>query len=87
MTVKIRLARRGTKKKPHYRIVAAQDKSPRDGKFLEILGTYHPLLDKTSSNRVNLKSERVNYWLSVGAKPSERVKRFLKNLQAEPANS
>ena len=77
MSVKIRLARGGSKKKPTYRIVAADSKSPRDGKFLEKLGTYSPLLPKDSENRIKMNIERVKHWLSVGAEPTERVEKFL----------
>lgn len=77
MSVKIRLARGGTKKRPYYRIVIAQSESPRDGKFLEKVGTYNPMLPKDHLDRVRLVDERVKYWLSVGAQPTERVERFL----------
>ncbi len=77
MAVKIRLTRMGSKKRPFYRIVAANSTSPRDGKFLERLGTYNPLLNKEDENRVKLDNERVNYWLSVGAQPTETVGKFL----------
>ena len=74
MAVKIRLARQGRKKRPHYRIVACDSRSPRDGKFIEKLGTYDPLKDPKI---VELNAERVQYWLGVGAQPSERVKSLL----------
>ena len=77
MAVKLRLARGGSKKAPFYRVVAANADAPRDGKFLEKLGTYDPMLDSKDENRVVLDSERVKYWLSVGAKPTERVEKFL----------
>lgn len=77
MTVKIRLARGGAKKRPYYRVVIANDTAPRDGKFIEKVGTYDPLLDATNVNRVTLKSERIEYWLSKGAKPTDRVAKFI----------
>ena len=77
MTVKIRLARGGAKKRPYYRVVIANDTAPRDGKFIEKVGTYDPLLDGTNVNRVTLKSERIEYWLSKGAKPTDRVAKFI----------
>jgi small subunit ribosomal protein S16 len=75
MAVKIRLARHGAKKKPFYRIVVADGESPRDGKYLENVGTYNPLLD---SAQVTLKSERIQYWMDQGAKPSDTVRNLLK---------
>lgn len=77
MSVRIRLARGGTKKRPFYRIVAAHSESPRDGRFLEKLGTYNPLLPSDSPERVTLNEDRIRYWLANGAKPSDRVARFL----------
>ena len=77
MSVRIRLARGGTKKRPVYRIVAINSRSPRDGRFLEKLGTYNPLLPNDSAARVVLRLARVRYWLEQGAKPSDRVARFL----------
>ena len=77
MAMKIRLARGGSKKRPFYRVVAADSRMPRDGRYVEKLGTYNPLLAKDSEERVQLNMERVNYWLSQGAQPSERVVRFL----------
>jgi small subunit ribosomal protein S16 len=79
MTVRIRLARGGTKKRPFYRIVATSARSPRDGGFLEKLGTYNPILPSENPERVVLREERIRYWLGVGAKPSDRVARFLDN--------
>ena len=73
MAVKIRLARGGAKKNPFYKIVAANDHAPRDGKFLEKLGTYNPMLPKDHQDRVKLATENIKYWLSVGAKPTEKV--------------
>ncbi|MGI9449997.1 MAG: 30S ribosomal protein S16 [Geminicoccaceae bacterium] len=77
MSVRIRLARGGTKKRPFYRIVATDKRSPRDGRFLEKLGTYNPLLPKDNENRVILREERIRHWLGAGALPSDRVCRFL----------
>ena len=75
MSVKIRLARHGAKKRPFYRIVVADNESPRDGKFLEVVGTYNPLMDPAE---VNLKDERVKYWMDQGAIPTGTVKNLLK---------
>ncbi len=77
MAMKIRLARGGSKKRPFYRIVAADSRMPRDGRYIEKLGTYNPLLAKDSEERVKMDMERVQYWLSQGAQPSDRVSRFL----------
>jgi small subunit ribosomal protein S16 len=77
MSVRIRLARGGTKKRPFYRIVATNSRSPRDGRFLEKLGTYNPLLASDHPQRVVMNEERLRYWLAQGATPSERVARFL----------
>ena len=75
MPVKIRLARHGAKKKPFYRIVAADSEFPRDGRFLEIVGTYNPLIDPAE---VSLKQERIKYWIDQGAIPTATVKNLLK---------
>ncbi|NQX95935.1 MAG: 30S ribosomal protein S16 [Erythrobacter sp.] len=77
MAIALRLSRGGAKKRPYYRIVAADSRSPRDGKYLEQIGTYNPLLAKDSPERVKLNEDRIRYWLGVGAKPSDRVHRFL----------
>ncbi len=77
MALKIRLARGGAKKRPFYRIVVAESTAPRDGRFIEKVGTYNPLLPKDHEERVVLKEERIRHWLSVGAKPTDRVLRFL----------
>lgn len=77
MAMKIRLARGGTKKRPFYRIVAADSRMPRDGRFIEKLGTYNPLLPKDSEDRVKMNVERVQYWLGQGAQTTDRVSRFL----------
>ena len=75
MSVKIRLARHGAKKKPFYRIVIADSESPRDGRFLENVGTYNPLVDPA---KVSLKQERIKYWIDQGAIPTDTVKSLLK---------
>lgn len=77
MSLKIRLARGGTKKRPYYSIVAADGRSPRDSRFIEKLGTYDPLLKRDDPKRVQYNEERVKHWLSVGAQPTDRVARFL----------
>lgn len=77
MAVVIRMARQGAKKHPFYHIVAADSRAPRDGRFIERLGTYNPMVDKTHADRVKLNEERIKYWLGVGALPSDRVARFL----------
>ncbi|MDE0050935.1 MAG: 30S ribosomal protein S16 [Rhodospirillales bacterium] len=77
MALKIRLSRAGAKKRPFYRVVVADSRSPRDGRFLERLGTYDPMLPKDHPERVRLNEERIRHWLDVGALPSERVARFL----------
>ena len=77
MSVSIRLARGGAKKRPYYRIVVANSRSPRDGAFIEKIGSYNPLLAKDDVNRVQIDAERAKHWLSVGAQPTDRVARFL----------
>jgi small subunit ribosomal protein S16 len=77
MAMKIRLARGGSKKRPHYSIVAADSRAARDGRFLEKLGTYDPLLPKDNEGRVKIDIERVQYWLGQGAQATDRVQRFL----------
>lgn len=77
MAMKIRLARGGSKKRPFYRVVAADSRMPRDGRYVEKLGTYNPLLPKDSEERVKLDMERVQHWLDQGAQPTDRVARFL----------
>ncbi|MGA8552136.1 MAG: 30S ribosomal protein S16 [Stellaceae bacterium] len=77
MSLKIRLARGGAKKRPYYSIVIADSRSPRDGRFIERVGTYNPMVDRSHPDRVTLKSERVQHWLGVGALPTDRVARFL----------
>ena len=76
MSVSIRLSRGGAKKRPYYRIVVANSRSPRDGSFIEKIGTYNPLLGKEDEKRVILDAERAKHWLSVGAQPTDRVARF-----------
>jgi len=77
MALKIRLARGGAKKRPYYRVVVADTRSPRDGRFIEKIGTFNPLLAKDNKDRLVLDLERAKHWLSVGALPSDRVARFL----------
>ena len=77
MAMKIRLARGGSKKRPFYRIVAADSRMPRDGRFIEKLGTYNPLLPKDSEERVKMDIERIQYWVGQGAQVTDRVARFL----------
>jgi small subunit ribosomal protein S16 len=77
MSMKIRLARGGSKKRPYYSIVAADSRMPRDGRFIEKLGTYNPLLPKDSEDRVKMDLDRVQHWLGQGAQPTDRVSRFL----------
>ena len=77
MSLKIRLSRAGAKKRPFYRIVVADSCSPRDGRYIEKIGTYDPLLPRDSTQRVNLEVERAKHWLSQGAQPTDRVLRFL----------
>jgi small subunit ribosomal protein S16 len=78
MSLKIRLARAGTKKRPYYHVVIADARSPRDGRFIEKVGNYDPML-ADDSKRVTLVAERIQHWLSVGATPTDRVLRFLDN--------
>ena len=77
MALSIRLSRGGSKKRPYYRIVVADARSPRDGKFIEKIGNYNPLLAKDDEKRIVLDAERAQYWLGVGAQPTDRVARFL----------
>lgn len=77
MALSIRLSRGGSKKRPYYRIVVADARSPRDGRFIEKIGTYNPLLAKDSDERVKLDGDRAKHWLGVGAQPTDRVARFL----------
>jgi len=77
MAMKIRLARGGSKKRPFYRIVATDSRMPRDGRFIEKLGTYNPLLPKDSEDRVKMNMERIQHWLDHGAQPTDRISRML----------
>lgn len=84
MAMKIRLARGGSKKRPFYRVVAANSRMPRDGRFIEKLGTYNPLLPKDSEERVKLNVERVQHWLAQGAQPTDRIARMLEAAGVTP---
>jgi small subunit ribosomal protein S16 len=84
MAMKIRLARGGSKKRPFYSIVATDSRMPRDGRFIEKLGTYAPLLPKDSEDRVKMNMERVQHWLGQGAQPTDRVQRMLEAAGALP---
>ena len=84
MSIKIRLARAGSKKRPFYRVVAADSRMPRDGRFIEKLGTYNPLLNKDDDNRVKLDLERIKEWLSKGAQTTDRISRLLESLEVIP---
>ncbi len=89
MAVSIRLSRGGSKKRPYYRIVVADSRSPRDGNFIEKSGTFNPMLAKDDANRVTLNADRVKHWLGVGAQPTDRVARFLDaaGLKERPARN
>ena len=80
MAVRIRLSRGGSKKRPFYRVVAADQRAPRDGRFIEKLGTYNPLLPQDHEQRLVINEERVKYWLSVGAQPTERLAKLFSTL-------
>jgi small subunit ribosomal protein S16 len=84
MPLKIRLARGGTKKRPFYRVVIADARSPRDGRFIEKIGTYNPMVAKDHPDRLRLDLERAKHWLSVGAQPTDRVARFLGHAEVIP---
>lgn len=84
MAMKIRLARGGSKKRPFYRIVAADSRMPRDGRYIEKLGTYNPLLAKDSEERVKMNVERIQYWLGQGAQPTDRIARMLEAADVLP---
>lgn len=77
MALKIRLARAGAKKRPYYRIVVAEAVAPRDGRFIEKVGSYNPMVAKDHADRIKLVEDRIKYWLSVGAQPTDRVAKFL----------
>jgi len=87
MSLTIRMSRGGAKKRPYYRIVVADSRSPRDGRFIERLGTYNPMVAKDHPDRITLNAERLKHWIGVGAQPSDRVARFLaaKDLGPMPA--
>jgi small subunit ribosomal protein S16 len=87
MSMKIRLARGGSKKRPFYRIVAADTRMPRDGRFIERLGTYNPLLAKDSEDRVKMNIERIQYWIGHGAQPTDRIQRMLEAAGVMPAKT
>lgn len=84
--LKIRLSRQGSKKRPFYHIVVADSRFPRDGRFIEKLGTYNPMLQKDNPQRVTLKEERIKYWLGVGAQTTDRVNGFLAKAGLEEKN-
>jgi small subunit ribosomal protein S16 len=85
MSLKIRLSRGGAKKRPYYRIVVADSRSPRDGRFIERIGSYNPMVPRDHPERLTLDAERAKHWLSVGATPSDRVSRFLAAAELMPA--
>lgn len=87
MAMKIRLSRGGSKKRPFYRIVAADSRMPRDGRYIERLGTYNPLLPKDSEERVKMDMERVQHWLDKGAQPTDRIARMLEAAGVMPART
>jgi small subunit ribosomal protein S16 len=87
MSMKIRLARGGSKKRPFYRIVAADSRMPRDGRFIERLGTYNPLLPKDSEERVKMNVERIQYWIGHGAQATDRIQRMLEAAGVVPAKT
>ncbi|MEM0942450.1 MAG: 30S ribosomal protein S16 [Pseudomonadota bacterium] len=87
MAIKIRLARGGSKKRPFYRIVAADSRMPRDGRYIERLGTYNPQLPKDSEERVKMNMERVQHWLGEGAQPTDRISRMLEAAGVIPAKT
>ena len=77
MAIKIRLARAGSKKRPYYHVVVADARSPRDGRVIERIGSYNPMLEKTDERRIVIDAERAAHWLKTGAQPTDRVERFL----------
>ena len=87
MAIKIRLARGGSKKRPYYRVVAADNRMPRDGRFIEKLGTYNPLLPKEHPERIKLNVEKIQEWMGKGAQLSDRISRMLENLSVVPTKS
>lgn len=84
MSLKIRLARAGAKKRPYYHIVVADSRSPRDGRFIEKVGAYNPMLPSEHADRIRLNDERIKHWLSMGAQATDRVARFLGNAGLAP---
>jgi len=84
MSLKIRLSRAGAKKRPYYHIVIADSRSPRDGRFIEKVGAYNPMLPSEHADRIRLNDERIKHWLSVGAQATDRVARFLGNAGLAP---
>jgi len=84
MSLKLRLSRGGAKKRPYYRIVVADSRMPRDGRYIERVGTYNPMLPQEHPERIKLNDERIKHWLGVGAKPSDRVARFLGQAEIIP---
>ena len=84
MSLKLRLSRGGAKKRPYYRIVVADSRMPRDGRYIERVGTYNPMLPQEHPDRIKLDGERIKHWLGVGAKPSDRVARFLGQAEMIP---
>jgi small subunit ribosomal protein S16 len=87
MSLKLRLSRGGAKKRPYYRIVVADSRMPRDGRYIERVGTYNPMLPQEHPDRIKLDGERIKHWLGVGAKPSDRVARFLGQAEIIPMPS
>ncbi len=87
MSLKIRLSRAGAKHRPFYNIVIADSRSPRDGRFIEKVGNYDPMLPSEHPNRIRLQGERIQYWLGVGAQPTDRVARFLGHAGLAPMPS
>jgi small subunit ribosomal protein S16 len=85
MSLKIRLSRGGAKKRPYYRIVIADSRSPRDGRFIERIGSYNPMVPKDHPERLTLDTERAKHWLTMGATPSDRVSRFLAAAELIPS--
>ena len=83
MALKIRLARGGSKKRPFYRVVVADSRAPRDGRYIEKIGTYDPRLPKDSENRVQIDGEKAAEWVKKGAKPTDRVARFLSAIEVD----
>ena len=84
MSLKLRLSRGGAKKRPYYRIVVADSRMPRDGRYIERVGTYNPMLPQEHPDRLKLNDERIRHWLGVGAKPSDRVAKFLGQAEIIP---